>query len=459
MKLILEKRREVAMCSRWKILVVWVVLLTLTVSTGVMTSPAQEGSECMITVQPGEWIQAAIDKAPEGAVICLAEGEWRENIVIEKSLTLRGQGAQRSVIRARAGGRPVVLISSDEEIRVHIENLTVTGSRDHYGILVQGSARVTIDRCSVFANEWEGIELRDSVQATIWESTISENGEAGITLSKLAQATIEGSTISNNKEDGITLWGSAQATITSSTVSENGNVGVWLGSSAQAVITESTISENRENGIALLGSAQAIITKNIISGNKQVGIYLTNSAQATIIGNVIKENFIYGIFSHSTGEIRGKRNEMRDNGVDLGGNLPGSLRLPLIEPNKNVVIYPNTRYPTIQHAVDALLPGGTLILRGGEYEAGLTITKELTIAAQEKAKVILRARSEDASVLSLVGGAKLEMVGLKVTGGCFGLHLRADAQATIRRSTIFRDRYGIELRDSAQATISETTIS
>ncbi len=46
---------------------------------------------CTIAVQPDESIQAAIDRAPDGAVICLPAGSWAENIVIDKNLTLRSE--------------------------------------------------------------------------------------------------------------------------------------------------------------------------------------------------------------------------------------------------------------------------------------------------------------------------------------------------------------------------------
>ena len=42
-----------------------------------------------ITVAPGESLQVAIDRAPNGAVIELTPGNWTENIVIDKSITIR----------------------------------------------------------------------------------------------------------------------------------------------------------------------------------------------------------------------------------------------------------------------------------------------------------------------------------------------------------------------------------
>ncbi|RLB42080.1 MAG: hypothetical protein DRH12_06585, partial [Deltaproteobacteria bacterium] len=77
-------------------------------------------------LSPDESIQQAIDAAPSGAVICLGEGTWKENIEIRKSLTIRGAGAGKTVIRSAELNRPVVWIEGDE-IEVDLEGVTITG--------------------------------------------------------------------------------------------------------------------------------------------------------------------------------------------------------------------------------------------------------------------------------------------------------------------------------------------
>jgi len=284
------------MGSRWKLLVVWGVSLALTVGLCGAISLAQEGPECTITVQPGESIQAAIDRAPEGAVICLAEGEWEENIVIEKSITLRGEGAQRSVIRwAKEGGIfSVVWIGSAAEIQVHIERLTVTKGCWYPGIIIWGSAQVTITESTVSKNS-SGIEIGNWAQATITGSTISENSFSGIVLADWAQATITGSIVSKNEWDGIVLADWARATITGSTISENGDYGITVVDSARGAISESTVSGNELGGIMLGASSQATITGSAVSGNRLDGIILAGSSQATIEANEILGNGGYGV--------------------------------------------------------------------------------------------------------------------------------------------------------------------
>ena len=54
---------------------------------------------CDVTIYSGESIQTAIDSFSAGAVICLAEGSWQEDLTVTKdNLILRGQGPSRSLV-------------------------------------------------------------------------------------------------------------------------------------------------------------------------------------------------------------------------------------------------------------------------------------------------------------------------------------------------------------------------
>ncbi len=103
-------------------------VLVLLIGVGV-SSLARDA--CTVTVQPRESIQAAIDAAPEGAVILLAAGEWQKPLTISKSLTLRGEGPDKTTIRGQE--RDIALITvhnpGGQEALVVIQGLSVIGSR------------------------------------------------------------------------------------------------------------------------------------------------------------------------------------------------------------------------------------------------------------------------------------------------------------------------------------------
>ena len=240
---------------------------------------AQEVAECTIWVQPGESIQAAIDAAPEGAVICLVEGEWVENLRVENPITLRGAGAEHSVIRG-SDGVTIVRIGSHDEIQVAIESVTIAGANDVFyfdepvadGIMVLGTAHVTIAN-SIIRDTADSITLWDQAHAVITKSTILNSFYGGIKLWESARAMITNCTITGSDFDGIWILDSAQATITNSMIRDN-RCGILLHGSAQATITNCTISDNSLEGILLSGSAWAAIEGNEIAGNEDYGIII-----------------------------------------------------------------------------------------------------------------------------------------------------------------------------------------
>ncbi|NIA11434.1 MAG: hypothetical protein GWP10_17330, partial [Nitrospiraceae bacterium] len=286
---------------RWLISLMLVALLASSIAVF-----AQEKPTCRITVNPSESIQTAINEAPVGAVICLASGTWTENIKVEKSLTLKGTGADKATIIGKEEG-PVVWIAAPagatQTVSVKIEGLKITGAHGWClgnvcacGMLIQSSAQVMLSDSSISENKRDGINLTGSAQATISNSIISGNGIDGIKLEDLAQVTISGSTISKNKVFGIDLGDSTRATISNSTISENMATGVYVGGLFQAVISKvqisisnSTISRNN-GGIGLAGSARGTISDCTISRNEGAGIGLMGSAQATISESTVSEN-------------------------------------------------------------------------------------------------------------------------------------------------------------------------
>jgi len=263
------------------------------------------------------------------------KGSWQENLKIEKALTLRGQGAQKTVIDGIQEGYPVVWVVGAQPIEVRLEGLKVTGAEGWcadrpicaYGVLIQGTARAEITNSQISGNK-AGIELGGSAQAEITNSTISGNEFDGIELLGTAQAKITNSTISENWDEGIKLLGPAQAEITNSTISGNRWAGIVLGGTAQVAqveITNSTISGNQGNGIELLGTAQAKITTSTISDNGADGIHLQSKAILRLTESHLLRNQGYGVSAHLPGCVEDYQSEWRFTGEvsGRGNTIPG----------------------------------------------------------------------------------------------------------------------------------------
>jgi parallel beta-helix repeat protein len=468
-----------------------------TSSSSSMGDQSQSQLRCTMTVRAGESIQAAIDAAEEGAVICLGEGTWVENLVIGKSLTLRGFGPGKSVIKGLRGYEPVIYLYSDAEIEVTVEGLTIAEAKGRegvcaewplrcpHGLSLSGRVKATIQGNTISENENDGIFMWmwDSAQATITGNTISGNGN-GISMLGLgeAQATITANTISRNKWRGISMSLAVKGTIRGNTISENWYGISISGVSARATIRENFLLKNELSGISVEDSAQAAIEGNIISRNSWYGILMRGEAQAEVENNTIQENGGCGIYADSQAKVTGTPHHLETNGAELCGNVPASLRVPLApETGETKILYPG-EYETLQHAIDAMARGGTIIIASGKHQGGLTIWKPLTLKGSGSELTTLKGRTDKAPVISIIAEAKdVKVEGLKIEGGSDGLRIYGSAaiwentisgnesvgifigglaEVTITGNTFSENgEIGISVGDSAQAAITTNTIS
>lgn len=295
-------------------------------------------SEGVITVCPSDCvyteIQQAIDEAPPGETVQVEPGTYEENLVITKSLTLRGATRDRVVIKGSEKGRPVILVRGEEPptVSVRIEGLTITGGRAYClywpvcadGILIRGTAQVTVVNNTISDNGWGGIAVWDGAQVTIEGNLLLANRRSHIGLWGSTQATIQGNQILNNGDDGIVLRNSARATIEGNRIS--GNVyGIKLRDFAQATISGNSIVDNGWDGLELWNAAQAVITDNRISGNGRGGLQLRDFAWASIVRNRISDNGGDGIVLWRSAQATLANNTVSHNrnGILLGRSLEG----------------------------------------------------------------------------------------------------------------------------------------
>jgi parallel beta-helix repeat protein len=252
----------------------------------------REQPQCVINVRPGESVQAAIDSAEPGAVICLGRGAWSENLVIDKPLTLLGSGIDKSIIGTAMALTPTiaVLTQHDEPGEVKLERLTISGPGGECGVAIGGQVVVELNSCRVSGRSY-GIEAADSAHLIVSESAISENKQRGVILLDSARASISGSRISENLGLGFWLSGSAEATLVNCEISDNGNHGLWLNNEARVVLSNCQVSNNQGHGLWLTSQTRAELRSSHISGNRDQGVRAQDSATLEVNRSQVLSNW------------------------------------------------------------------------------------------------------------------------------------------------------------------------
>ena len=266
-------------------------------------------------------IQAAINAAQDGETINIPEGEFKENLNIDKELTIVGAG-ENTVIKFNSATKvaqtyfgtstayPIIYATAG----LTLENLTVAGPTDqHHGIdgilakadftmnnvtvkdirctadggfvcgvqygkavIVDGDVDVTIEKSTIKDFQKQAIDIKTSGKALIKNNTITGVGDQGIitqngiVLRGGTEATIQGNVISNLRYTADNEW-------------SDGSYAVYAMNNVDMTMNENTI-EGVDNGIMLDNNVNARINNNIINSDH------------------------YGLVSYSTGNVDAANN-------------------------------------------------------------------------------------------------------------------------------------------------------
>lgn len=203
-------------------------------------------------------IQEAVNGASPGDTVIVREGDYKENIVISKPLTVRSyKGTDDTVVRAAVTGKPVFEVKNIREAEV--SGFTATGS------MIAG----------IYIDASENVKIKDNKAV---------NNGSGIILSSSGNNTLANNSADSNRQYGIYLKSSDKNILEKNSVRSNMDTGIYIRSSSYNSVTGNKITLNAWNGILLWASHANTIEWNKVLRNR-FSIVLSDSNN-----NIIKSN-------------------------------------------------------------------------------------------------------------------------------------------------------------------------
>lgn len=261
-------------------------------------------------------IQEAINAANPGMTVYVREGTYKENILINKSISLTGEKIYNTIIDG-SGLDDVIQVSSND---VEISCFTIEDSGNSYlGPFSVGDA---------------GIEL-DKVSNCSINNIFISNTTLGIALNSSTKNIISNNFVLSNNKEGIFLTSSNNNSIINNTSSMNGgHGGIWIASSSGNRVVSNICQWNKDHGIKLIKFSKSnILENNTLSYNRNSGIYLSwKSNHNLIVKNTISKQRS-GIDLHSSSYNTLENNKLSKN--DVGISLAGPPQHPQLPPSSN----------------------------------------------------------------------------------------------------------------------------
>jgi nitrous oxidase accessory protein NosD len=255
----LKKEREI---SLRKIITLALIFVSLTSLCSVAFQSTRANPRTLVVPDDYSTIQAAVDNATAGDTVFVKKGTYREEVGINKPLSLIGEDRSSTVIMGRwlSYGQPPAVISIDRNTsNVTISGFTLTGD-SNAGMWINEAASNCKVTNNIVTNNSDGIH------------TFAEIDSPNILIS--------GNLVTNNRGFGI-YCGTPNTTISGNNILDNGAAGVIIDSAFDVTVSGNNITGNGANSVG----------DPTIAG----GLFLRWSGPFNVYGNTISNNQGYGI--------------------------------------------------------------------------------------------------------------------------------------------------------------------
>jgi len=254
-------------------------------------------------------IQEAINNANYGAMIFVRNGTYYGNIVINRTVSLKGEDKTATIIDAnKSNVHALIKVTADH---VSISGFTIRRSLGD-GILLNDFTKWgSIYDNNIVGNGWGIHAWWASEYNQIYGNFIASNFKGVVLEASVDHCIVSNNTL-KNLDEGINLNGADHNLVENNSISDTG-FGIFSISSIRNRINCNSISESNI-GLVLLESDWNNITKNDFNGNN-VGMWLRSADSNLFYSN----NFINKLQVDVTIPSSWKPNQW-DNGYPAGGN-------------------------------------------------------------------------------------------------------------------------------------------
>lgn len=271
--------------------VVFVYLILIAGTAEAATVTVSKNGEANYSI-----IQEAINNVKDGNTILVYNGNFTENVIVNKSVSIKSNSGNPddTIIQASNPGKHIFNVTEDN---VTISGFKITGASNFVtsptaGVHLEGVNNSIISN-NKLSNNVIGIDLQSSDHNMLSKNTVSDN-ERGISLTN----SNDNDLINNDAFDnrfGIYFWGSKNNILSYNNASSNEGDGIWIEDGSNNNTLRNNMVSNSDDGILLTESSN----NNTMSGNNVtlslVGVQITDSNNNTVKNNFISNNSRIGI--------------------------------------------------------------------------------------------------------------------------------------------------------------------
>jgi Holliday junction resolvasome RuvABC ATP-dependent DNA helicase subunit len=432
-------------------------------------------------------ITAAVSAARDGSVIVVSAGQYHENLVLTKAVTVTAEDGPGTV-KLLAPSGPAVVLAADSAA---LSGLTVEAQDEDSPAVVVTSGQLSLTECGLSAGGWSAVYALDRGAVLMRGCEVWNPAGAGIVITSSAGNILDSCQVHDVGTSGVVVAEHGELVMRACAVRDAGGNGICLNGHGRLTATDTTVTATAKPAIAIEQHAGATATRLTVSDVPGIGVYLASSGSILLEDGSVTGCGAEGVLAtEGCAPVlrRFRVNRAREHGYLFTGRAGGSAEECEAGDIAGTGVGVRERSTTefVRMTVSACT--GTAV---GLDSAADPFFRRLRVFGCDGAAIEVtdnsRGRFENVEVdrcgrsaVVVDGGARTEVIGLSARGageagvlvdhaavtladcdiaevGGDGLYLAAGAEATVTRCRVRESKtHGCEIAEGATATLEDS---
>lgn len=246
-------------------------------------------------------IADAIRQSPEGTVIRVRPGLYRENLVFSKAVELVGEGRREDIILESTTGNCIRMDTDYAVVSGMTIRLRVGDSGAQYFCVDVPTGRLVLDDCIITSDSLACVAAHGAGADPIIRGCRIHDGKAGgVFIYDDGAGLVENCDIFNNALAGIESRSGGNVTIRQSRIYDGKQGGIFISENGDGTIEDSDVFGNALAGIQVKGGTMTIRQCRLYQG-KTSGVFVNDKGSALVEDCDIYGNTLAGVEVQSGG--------------------------------------------------------------------------------------------------------------------------------------------------------------
>jgi hypothetical protein len=221
-------------------------------------------------------ISAALSAARGGAMIVVAAGEYPENLLIDRMVSISAESGTGTVL-VRAARGAVLSVSAEG---AQLSGLTLRGEDADQVAVDVARGEVALDSCVVEGAGWTAVLARAQGALALRGCQVTNRTGAGVVITSPTPSSIEDSRIHDTASSGVVV--TAQGSL---------------------VVRRCMVENPRGNGICVNGDGHAVVAGCDVTGADKPAIVVEQRGGADLSGLSVRDSANVDLYVTSTGSV------------------------------------------------------------------------------------------------------------------------------------------------------------